>query len=111
FDFIASAGQLWPDQTQELELFRKPEDRPRQPPRPCGEWRIALLRIGAAITAIIAIEDAFMGGAARDVVGIALFPVVNVVARRRARMNDEPIKQGNLLIALPQEHVAEQMRQ
>src|ERR1035438_2181285 len=62
---------------QELQLFRVAQNCPRQAARPSAEGRIALLRVRTAITAVIEIEDALMGGAATRIVSVPALAVVD----------------------------------
>src|SRR5207302_9644773 len=85
---------------QELQLLRKTKNRPRQSARPGAERRVTLLRIRTAIMAVVHIENAFVRDTSPDVVSIAAFAVINIVARRRRGMFQQPLQQRNLLVAL-----------
>src|SRR5437762_10200456 len=90
---------------QELQLLGETEEGPRQPASPSAEWRVALLRIGAAIASVVNVENAFVCGAAAHIVGVAVLAIENRVASSRFRMLEETLEQRNFLIALAHENV------
>src|SRR2546422_5436029 len=99
------------DSVKEVQFLSKPENGPGQPAGPRSEWRVALLRIRAAITAVVQVENAFVRGAAVNIVGIALLAIENGVAGGCFRVVDEPLQQGNPLIPLAHEDMTELMTQ
>ena len=90
-----------------FELLGVAAHDPRQAARPGGEGRVALLRVRAAIGAVVHIEDALVRDAAAHVVGVAALAVIDGPLRGGARVLDEPAQQRNLLVAFAHEHVAE----
>src|ERR1035438_8464245 len=60
---------------EEFQLFGEAAHGPGEAARPGAERRVALLRIGAAIVAIVDVEDALVRDAPAYVVGIAAFAV------------------------------------
>src|SRR5262245_10213362 len=59
---------------QEFQLFGISEHHPGGPAGPSGERAVSLLRTGAAILAIVGIEDAFVDDPTRHVVDIPPLP-------------------------------------
>src|SRR4029077_16194395 len=85
---------------EELELFGKTAHGPGETARPGAEGRVALLRTGAAVVAIVDVEDALVRGAAAYVVGIAAFAVPDGIFRGGAGVLGDPLDQGNFLVVL-----------
>jgi len=69
------AGQ----RVQKLQLLGETADGPRQAARPGGEGRVTLLRIGAAVVAVVDVEDALVRHPAADVIGVAPLAVIDGV--------------------------------
>src|SRR5436309_15760858 len=66
--------------SEKFQLLRVSKYGPRQTAHPGAESRVALLRVRAAIAAIIEIENAFVRRAAANIVSVAAFAVIDRVA-------------------------------
>src|ERR1017187_6029872 len=72
---------------------------------PGAERRVALLRIGAAIVAIVDVEDALVRGAPAYVVGIAALAVPDGIPGGGAGVLRDAVDQRNLLVVLAHQHM------
>ncbi len=84
---------------------------PGQAARPGREGREALLRTRTTVTAVVEIEDAFVGHAAAHVVSVAALAVVDVIACGGGRVPEEAFEQRHALVMFLQEDMAEEMPQ
>ena len=110
---LASAERLqitFRNHFEELQLFRIAAQRPGQPARPGAERRVALLRTGAAIRAVVDVEDALLRRAAPQVVSVAALPIVNAVGGGGRGVVKEPLQQRNLFVPLAHQRVAQLVR-
>src|ERR1039458_4230099 len=94
---------------EELQLFGEAAHGPGEPARPGAERRVALLRIGAAVIAIVDVEDALVRGASAYVVGIAAFAVPDGILRGGAGVLGYAVDQRNLPVVLAHQHVSQQV--
>ena len=97
------------ERVEELQLLGEAAHRPGQPARPRAERRIALLRVRAAVVAVVDVEDALVRGAAAHVVGVAAFAVLDGVLRGGAGVLHDAVEQRNLPVVLAHQHVPEQV--
>src|SRR5205807_6756061 len=93
------------------QLLGEAADRPGQSAHPGAEWRKALLRIWTTVTAVVNVEDAFMGRSPAHVIKIAPFAIINRELCRGRGVLDQSIEQRNFAISLPHQHVTEPMRE
>ena len=103
---LRQRGGRW-QRAKKLQFFGETEDCLGQTARPGAEGRVALLGVGTAIVSIIHIEDAFVRGTAAHIVGITALAIINRMAGGCFRVVDQPLEQGEFLVALPHENVAE----
>src|SRR3954470_12241799 len=83
-----------------LELFGVAENGPSETAGPGSEWRVALLRIRAAISSVIRVEDTFVGCPAAGVIGIAPFAVIDAVASGHFSVLNQTSQKRNPFVAL-----------
>src|SRR5690606_27276490 len=78
---------------EKLELFGIPAENPRLPSGPSRRRRVALLGAGAAVSAVVEVEDRFVSDSSAHVVGVATLAEVDVEARRRFSMSQQAPEQ------------------
>src|SRR5712691_996270 len=88
----------WLRVREKLQLFGEAEDGPGKAAGPGAEGGIALLGVGAAIMAVVHVEDAFVGDASAHIVGVAPFAVIDAELRGRLGMFDEALEEEDFLI-------------
>src|SRR5882672_6548395 len=108
---VNASGPVCGRGLQEFQLFGVPKNGPGHSARPGAERRVALLGIGATITAVVQIKDAFMRRSATDIVGIPAFAVIDAVAGSRFSMFQQSFKQGDFPVALAHKDMAELVRE
>src|SRR6266576_2472423 len=95
------------ERAEEFQLFGKAEHRPGQPTRPGAEGRIALLAVGAAVFAIVDVEQAFVRDTAGNIVSIAVLAVIDRVRGSGLGIAEHTPQQTNPLILFALEDVAQ----
>ena len=68
-----------------------------------------MLRVRAAIVSVVCVENAFVRGAAADIVVIAAFAVIDGVARGRVRVVEQAKQQRMALVVLAHKGMTELM--
>src|SRR5688500_11028694 len=63
--------------SEKFKLFGEAADGPGETASPGAERGVTLLGVWAAVVAVVCVENAFVGGAAAEVIGIAVFAVVD----------------------------------
>src|SRR5688572_26938495 len=63
--------------SEKFKLFGEAADGPGETASPGAERGVTLLRIWAAIVAVVRVENAFVGGASAKVVGVARCAIVD----------------------------------
>src|SRR5471030_103534 len=96
---------------EEFQLLGETAHGPGQPARPGAEGGVALLRVGAAVIAVVGIEDALVGHTAADVVAVAAFAVEHGILCGGPRVLDRAVEQRNPAVSLAHQGVAQQVAQ
>ena len=108
---IPRAPRPRPPTSQPFQQLRIPRRRPRRPPRPGGERRIALLSTRASISPALHIEQRLMNRAPPNIPDIPPPPEIHIPARRRLGMSRQPPQKRYPLILLPHQHPPQLMPQ